>query len=259
MARNIRVDVDHVIQDGTEIKFRSPVHCSGITGIVVYYPTITGARRSREFILSDAHGRDVGNIDHLFTGGVIVKVVLDVTQGVAFVQNADTNAYLEEQLQKRIKTINGVGPDANGNVNVSVSGSGVQVVAPSSGGVTAEQYLALEQVLKLCVFTSDPTQALADLRNAFYRPATAISVPDEVTLNATPNEMGNMTYTLQIEVVPADTTDTVVWTSSDDTVATVDSGVVTVQGQGVCEVTATAGNVSASCSVRVVLVYPSNN
>ena len=87
---NIRVDLNTPIQDGTEVVFRSPVDCSQVTGLVVYY---NGG--SQEFMLADAHGNNVGDIDHLFAENVAVKVILDVTTGMAFVQNADTNAYLE--------------------------------------------------------------------------------------------------------------------------------------------------------------------
>lgn len=87
---NIRVDLNTPIQDGTEVVFRSPVDCSQVTGLKVYYPG-----GSREFAFADAHGNNVGDIDHLFTEDVAVKVILDVRANKAFVQNADTNAYLE--------------------------------------------------------------------------------------------------------------------------------------------------------------------
>lgn len=90
---NIRVDLTTHIFDGTEVLFRSPVDCSQITGLIVYY---NGG--SKEFTFADAHGKDVGNIDHLFGENVVVKVILDVTRGMAFVQNADTNSYLEERF-----------------------------------------------------------------------------------------------------------------------------------------------------------------
>ena len=95
---NIRVDIDYTIKDGTEIKFRSPVDCSQITGMIVYYPGADGNIVSKVFALADAHGSNVGDIDHLFAEDVVVKVILDVTKGMAFVQNADTNAYLEAQF-----------------------------------------------------------------------------------------------------------------------------------------------------------------
>jgi hypothetical protein len=91
---NIRVDMNTPIKDGTEVLFRSPVDCSQVTGLKVYYPE-NGATVSKEFAFADAHGNNVGDIDHLFAENVAVKVILDVTNGMAFVQNADTNAYLE--------------------------------------------------------------------------------------------------------------------------------------------------------------------
>ena len=98
---NIRVDVGYAIHDGSELKFRSPVDCSAITGLIVYYPGEDGNLTSKVFVLADAHGNNVGNIDHLFAENVVVKVILDVTTGMAFVQNADTNAYLEGHIQNK--------------------------------------------------------------------------------------------------------------------------------------------------------------
>lgn len=87
---NVRVDLNTPLKDGTEVVFRSPVDCSQVTGLKVYY-----LGESQEFVFADAHGNNVGDIDHLFAENVVVKVILDVTHGMAFVQNADTNAYLE--------------------------------------------------------------------------------------------------------------------------------------------------------------------
>ena len=91
---NIRVDLNYPINDGVEVVFRSPVDCSQVTGLKVYYPE-NGSMVAHEFAFADAHGNNVGDIDHLFAENVVVKVILDVTTGKAFVQNADTNAYLE--------------------------------------------------------------------------------------------------------------------------------------------------------------------
>ena len=91
---NIRVALNTPIYDGAEVVFRSPVDCSQVTGLIVYYPE-NGNPTSKEFAFADAHGNNVGDIDHLFAENVVVKVILDVTTSMAFVQNADTNAYLE--------------------------------------------------------------------------------------------------------------------------------------------------------------------
>ena len=123
---NIRVDLNTKIQDGSEIVFRSPVDCSAITGLIVYYPGEDENTTSKEFALADAHGNNVGDIDHLFVENVVVKVILDVAGGMAFVQNADTNAYLEGRFEALEEMIGS-------------SGGG------SGGTVTEERFLALEQ------------------------------------------------------------------------------------------------------------------
>ena len=94
---NIRVDLNKPIKDGAEVVFRSPVDCSQITGLIVYYRE-NGNTAYKEFAFADANGNDVGNIDHLFGENAVVKVILDLDTSMAFVQNADTNAYLERRL-----------------------------------------------------------------------------------------------------------------------------------------------------------------
>ena len=91
---NIIVDLNTPITDGKEVVFRSPVDCSQVTGLIVNYNDV-----SQEFAFADAHGNNVGDIDHLFAENVVVKVILDVANSMAFVQNADTNAYLEGRFK----------------------------------------------------------------------------------------------------------------------------------------------------------------
>ena len=117
---NIRVNLNTNIADGSEVVFRSPADCSQVTGLVIYH---TGGKT--EFAFADAHGHNVGDIDHLFAENAVVKVILDVTAGMAFVQNADTNAYIERTF---IKSVNGQAPDEAGNVEISI---------PEGGGGTS--------------------------------------------------------------------------------------------------------------------------
>lgn len=112
---NIRVDLNTSIKDGTEVVFRSPVDCSQITGLIVYYND-NGNTTSKEFALADAHGNNVGDIDHLFAENVVVKVILDVTTSMAFVQNADTNAYLEGRFAELEKKIDQGGTGGGGSI-----------------------------------------------------------------------------------------------------------------------------------------------
>lgn len=95
---NIRIDLDTPIVDGQQLIFRSPIDCSSITGLIVYYRSEDGSKASRTFQFADAHGNNVGDLDHLFTSDVLVKVILDVETSRAYVQNADTNKYLEERF-----------------------------------------------------------------------------------------------------------------------------------------------------------------
>ena len=65
--------------------------------------------------------------------------------------------------------------------------------------------------------------------------------------------VGN-TSSLTVTVLPDDATDkSVTWNSNNTNVATVENGVVKGIGVGTATITATAGNVSATCSVLVVL------
>lgn len=77
-------------------------------------------------------------------------------------------------------------------------------------------------------------------------PATGISL-DKTTLTFT----DSATQTITATVEPDDTTDTVVWSVDDNTIATVSGGVVTPISNGSCIITATAGSVSATCEVTV--------
>ena len=98
---NIRVDLNTPIKGGTEVVFRSPVDCSKVTGLIVYC-TDNGNTTAHEFAFADAHGNNVGDVDHLFAENVVVKVILDPETNMAFVQNADTNAYLEWRFKDTI-------------------------------------------------------------------------------------------------------------------------------------------------------------
>ena len=68
--------------------------------------------------------------------------------------------------------------------------------------------------------------------------------PSSVTFD----EIGD-TQTLTVVLTPADTTDTVSYASSDETVCTVSDGVVTCVGVGTATITVTCGSVSDTCTV----------
>ena len=94
----VRVDLTTPIENGQTLTFRSPADCSSITGLKVYYKK-SGSTSKRIFQFADAHGNNVGSTS-LFAEDVLVKVILDMELDRAYVQNADTNAYLEGRLNK---------------------------------------------------------------------------------------------------------------------------------------------------------------
>lgn len=77
-------------------------------------------------------------------------------------------------------------------------------------------------------------------------PCTGITL-DQTTLTFT--EAG--TKTLTATVTPSDTTDAVIWSSDDSSIASVSGGVVTAVGNGSATITATCGAYSATCEVGV--------
>ena len=94
---NVRVDLQETIRDGMEVVFKAPCDASVVTGLNVYYP-VDGVVASQAFTFADANTNDIGHLDALFAEGAVVKVILDLDQNMAFVQNADTNKYLEHRL-----------------------------------------------------------------------------------------------------------------------------------------------------------------
>lgn len=115
----IRIDLEATLINGQSLTFQSPADCSQITGLIVYYPNGNGTT-SKDFKFVDAHGVDVGSgTISLFAENVLVKVVLDIDHGKAYVQNADTNAYLEGRLAEAPKmqtgTYQGTGKSGSSN------------------------------------------------------------------------------------------------------------------------------------------------
>lgn len=77
-------------------------------------------------------------------------------------------------------------------------------------------------------------------------PCTGITL-DKGTLTIARGETATLTATIE----PADTTDTIGWSSENDNIATVENGVVTAVGLGETTITAACGDKTASCKVTV--------
>lgn len=118
-------------------------------------------------------------------------------------------------------------------------------------GISDDVKDALLQIASKVTYVDEHGQDYYDaLEEALYPPipATAISLSSSTLSFSTLNTTQTLTATL----TPSNTTDTVTWSSSDTTIATVSSsGVVTALAYGSCTITATAGSVSATCSVTI--------
>lgn len=136
----INVAVNYLIKNGSEVKFRTPAEYGSdaeSTLLCVQYPNPDSPDESlsNTFAFADANGNDIGEVNNLFGADAIVKVILDIPDdvtskviktknangeivkqslqdlglnGVAFVQNADTNQYLEDKFEavgSRIKAV----------------------------------------------------------------------------------------------------------------------------------------------------------
>lgn len=105
---NINVELSHKIIDGEPLTFKAPCDCSSVTGIKVEYPN--GEDMAfKVFAFADAHGNNLTAVDNLFSKGAMVKVILDIASSKAFVQNADTNAYLEGKFASKAPAGYGLG------------------------------------------------------------------------------------------------------------------------------------------------------
>lgn len=114
---NISVVLEKPISDGSKLKFRTPCESTLIEGLEVKTPSKDGIGTViKKFVFKDAHGAELCGFGNLFVGGVLIEVLLDVTHGVAFIQNADTNSYVEsvksdiqrmEEVQKEFLKVAG--------------------------------------------------------------------------------------------------------------------------------------------------------
>lgn len=103
---NIKVTLEVPLIDGHPVTFKAPCDCTAVTGVKVYYPD-GESTASKVFTFKDAHGNDLTGIGDLFAAGAYVKVILDTTNGWAYIQNADTNQYLENKFSDLVETLGG--------------------------------------------------------------------------------------------------------------------------------------------------------
>ena len=95
----IGITLDHPLQDGEDVKFKAPCDCTAVSGLQITYQTgVEGETDTKTFSFADSHGNNLSGLGNLFMSGAYVKVMVDTGSGKAYIQNADTNAYLENQF-----------------------------------------------------------------------------------------------------------------------------------------------------------------
>jgi hypothetical protein len=92
---NIKVESKRPLFDGMAITFKAPCKCNAVEGLTVVYEGV-----SRNFFFRDTHGTVLTGIGNLFEEGAYVQAILDTVNGYAYLQNADTNSYLESRFWK---------------------------------------------------------------------------------------------------------------------------------------------------------------
>lgn len=144
---NIRVNLSGPPVNGQTVTFRSPASGTEVAGLITYYPN-GNTTSSKVFQFSDAHGNNVGG-KNLFASNVLVKVILDTELSRAYVQNADTNSYLENKFKSHSQPAS----------DITAGTFAGQVAANAS----AVQTLTTKQVRNIYAGTADMTAGTTEL------------------------------------------------------------------------------------------------
>ena len=119
------------------------------------------------------------------------------------------------------------------------------------GAFTGIPYQSENNIQQLRNFVAARLPYMDDQVSAIAPPAEQIPCTGIMLDQTTMTFDGAGTQTLTATVTPSDTTDTVVWSSDDASVASVSGGVVTARANGDTTITATCGSYSATCAVSV--------
>lgn len=117
---NIKITAQNEIYDGMPITFRAPCDSAVVEGLKVCSANVT-----QTFTLRDAHGTALTRLKNLFSAGAYVTAILDTTNGHAYIQNGDTNTYLEG----RLKSIENGMPSVNIDATLSAEGAAADAKA----------------------------------------------------------------------------------------------------------------------------------
>lgn len=155
------------------------------------------------------------------------------------------NAYLYDTLQDAVDAV-----DADDTIQLLKQPEDEKVIVPDNLQFSIEAFDNSEvSTDSINLETSDGKQVIIDKNGT----VEVVDIPATgITLDKTSAEVfSGETVTLTATVTPANTTDTVTWSTSASNVATVANGVVTGKSHGTATITATAGDMTAKCTVTV--------
>lgn len=176
---NIKVKIDYPITDGSKLKFRTPCESTSVEGLVVTYPVKNGVGYAvKNFTFMDAHGKALSGLGNVFTSDVLIEVLLDVTKGSAYIQNANSNTYIEDikvTVQRMDEERQTIFADAGKSIEeckeatkkANDAASGVVTIEQNSQDPlrfwvgTREEYEAQKDDTKantFCIITDDPDE-----------------------------------------------------------------------------------------------------
>lgn len=85
----INITTKYPVYNGMPLTFVAPCNCNEADGLAV---------NAENYVFKDAHGNTLTGIGNIFNEGAYVKVILDATNKYAYIQNGDSNAYLNAEL-----------------------------------------------------------------------------------------------------------------------------------------------------------------
>lgn len=133
---NIKIELDYPLTDGMSLTFKAPCDNTAVTGLKVYYPEVGESgttTTSKTFTFKDAHLNTISALGNLFSEGATVVVVVDTNNSYAFIQNADTNGYLENKVTSVAKGGTGATTAKDAAKNLSVLPIVCSILEETSG------------------------------------------------------------------------------------------------------------------------------
>lgn len=221
-----------------------------LVAMMVTPVTATGgspAASLSSYVTTGAPGETVSVTLNLSGFADATSMGLQITTADGLKLNSESCAWLKSGMLVNFSGNSGVwGVGAATDINGSVATLVFTVPTPAAGQTNMDYSFtcSVQAMNNADVIGSVSASGVIRVSN----PATALTL-DNSSLSLDMN--GSASAVLTATVTPANTSDALVWASSDTSVATVSNGTVTAKKAGTATITVTAGSLSASCTVTV--------